>query len=605
MGAPALYVIFKPGYRWMVRRINIPACATVLSILAGAAPSGQQHPAQASAFPDTTALLKRVREVQDRFENLRRERLPWGPGSGGRCDERVGRFCFWYGDDDTWKPEPEHPEVIRARAGLIALLDSAQRVLPHDEWVVGQLVRYLIESHRFAEARVAAGRCEAAAWRCRALHGYALHRGGDFAGADTAFAEALLAMSEEEHCAWTDLTLVLHRDLVREYKKLSCVQRQQYNRRLWWLADPLYLTPGNERRTEHYARLVIDRLMLTSAYVRTFKWGDDLRELLVRYGWPVGWERERAPPGSMAARPDIVGHHARNGRSFLPHAAVARRPIEADRKAWDLEPERPRSQYTPEYAADFVSLAPTLTVFPRGEEAIIVAAFDAGSLHSKDTPKNVAWTPPTPDAIEAGITAHDRDGGVMYVGDRLSRDSTVVMTVRVPRQTALLSVEAVNRRDSVAARRRHGFDITARAPAGARVSELLLLAPSDEQVRTLADAIPLARGSDRFAPGEPITVFWELHGPSPAPPRLSLVVTREGKGLFRRIGEFLRVASDDPNTTALAWEEAQPLTPGPVGRTVSVRLPEARNGRYRVLLEARVPGLGTVRAEREIMVEKR
>lgn len=583
--------------------MRVFALMAILASLADAA-AAQQDLDSAAAFPDTTALIERARNVQKRFENLRRDRLPFGFGSGGRCDERVGRFCFWHGDDDNWKPEPEHHEVVRARAGLIALLDLAQRALPRHEWIAGQLVRYLVESHRFSEAQAAAARCEATPWWCEALRGYASHSGGDFAAADTAFATALLAMPDEERCAWIDLTWVLDGGLAGEYKKRSCADRLQYNRRLWWLADPLYVTPGNERRTEHYSRLVIDRLMRSSAYVRTFRWGDDNRQLLVRYGWPVGWERERPPPGSIAARPDIVGHHARNGRYFFPSAKLARRPIEADAKEWDLEPDRARSQYTPAYATDFMTLAPVLTVFPRGEHAVIVAAFETHAVRPEDDAAD-AWTAPAPDAVQAAMTVYDREGGLLSVGDRFGRDSTVVMSVRAPRKAALLSVEALNRSDSVAARLRHGFDLDARAPAGARVSELLLLGPADRQVRALEDAIPLARGSHRFRRGEPITVFWELHGPSPAPPRLSLVVTREGKGLFRRIGEFLRVVSDDPNTTALAWEEAQPLAPGPVGRTVTVRLPEARDGRYRVLLEARVPGLGTVRAEREIVVEKR
>ena len=80
-------------------------------------------------------LLRAARTAQMRFESTRRMLLPrdWSGAysSGGRCDARIGRFCYWY--DSTESPPITEPrEIADARAKLIAVLDTAAVREPGD-----------------------------------------------------------------------------------------------------------------------------------------------------------------------------------------------------------------------------------------------------------------------------------------------------------------------------------------------------------------------------------------------------------------------------------------------------------------------------------------
>ena len=97
---------------------------------------------------DSVHLVRDVQSTQRSFESFRRMRLPLRERSFGPCDVRIGRYCYWRGDDDD-DPMPEEAPAIRARrAELIRALDSAAAVLEGDAWIAGQLVRYLVEDGR-------------------------------------------------------------------------------------------------------------------------------------------------------------------------------------------------------------------------------------------------------------------------------------------------------------------------------------------------------------------------------------------------------------------------------------------------------------------------
>ncbi|MBI4520421.1 MAG: hypothetical protein HY701_06265, partial [Gemmatimonadetes bacterium] len=248
------------------------------------------------APPQADARQARIaaRSAQREFERIRRNHLPVRLDAGSApCDEVIGRFCLWHGGDDAWEPVPEPSVVMSARSDLIAELESARRVLPGDWWISGQLVHYLIEAGQSKEAEAVAHACEADSWWCFALQGYALHESKEYEQADSAFAAALrLAPAEERH-DWTDVSVLLERGASGRYRRLSEAERGRFEERFWWLADPLYLMSGNERRTEHFSRLVMDRIQDDARSPFGVPWGWDLREIVLRYGWPAGWERVR------------------------------------------------------------------------------------------------------------------------------------------------------------------------------------------------------------------------------------------------------------------------------------------------------------------------
>ena len=254
------------------------------------------HGAAAQPPGDSGRVLEAARGAQARFESVRLAHLPrtWSRAGSPR-EEIVGRLALI--DDaglDEWRPAPEPPPVAGARADLLAALDRAAARLPEDGWIAGQRVFYQLEAGRTARALDAARDCRGEAWWCRALLGWALHAAGDFVGSASAFGEALAGMPRAERERWTDLEPLLERDSARLLEDAGDGERSRLERRYWWLADPLWSRPGNDRLTEHYSRHVQDRVLEDARTPFEMSWGSDLREVLIRYGWPVGWERTRA-----------------------------------------------------------------------------------------------------------------------------------------------------------------------------------------------------------------------------------------------------------------------------------------------------------------------
>ena len=99
----------------------------LLLVLMLAVPSVAQ--AQGS---DSAAIRKLAERAQSRFERIRRLDLPkrW-PARRDECDARIGRFCHWNSEDDT-VPAKDSRNVIRARAALLATLDSLAKRSPRD-----------------------------------------------------------------------------------------------------------------------------------------------------------------------------------------------------------------------------------------------------------------------------------------------------------------------------------------------------------------------------------------------------------------------------------------------------------------------------------------
>jgi hypothetical protein len=188
---------------------------------------------------------------------------------------------------------PELRSAVRAaRARLLASLDRAADLIPGDGWLTGQRVRFSMDQGDTLRAMRAATSCRAAPWWCRLLTAYVEQARGEAAeSVESQFDSALSAMSAEERCTWTNPSALLGRDGRTAYELLPCSARDSVNRIIWWLSDPVWLIAGNERRTEHYGRLVLTALRSGTNWserwdMREDGGGDAVREMVIRYGWP-------------------------------------------------------------------------------------------------------------------------------------------------------------------------------------------------------------------------------------------------------------------------------------------------------------------------------
>ncbi len=82
--------------------------------------------------------------------------------------------------------------------------------------------------------------CDSTAWWCDALDGLANHRLFDTEGAERSFERMFVQMDSATRCSWQSLP---------EVAGLNCDHRGTDDERMWWLGDPLWLEPGNDRWT--------------------------------------------------------------------------------------------------------------------------------------------------------------------------------------------------------------------------------------------------------------------------------------------------------------------------------------------------------------------
>ena len=279
------------------------------------------------AVAQTAGLEDRAVAAAYRYETLVRERAPYRAGGlGGECDEWVGRFCLRFGgDEDPGPADPEDPDVTETRRRVVRSYREWLSADPADPEAAGGLVRYLIADGRPGEA-VAAARTHARASAGPAsqlLLGLALHRTGDFVAAEAAFDSARSLSSPEERTALDDVSVLLAPEEARRYARLDPAAREAYNRRFWAFSDPFLSEPGNERRSEHYARHAWIRILDDGPRGRgSPSWGSDHEELVLRYGVPAWSEQVRRPPFRMEWSRQVIRRYPSHAVSFVPPALL-------------------------------------------------------------------------------------------------------------------------------------------------------------------------------------------------------------------------------------------------------------------------------------------
>jgi hypothetical protein len=578
--------------------MRAPTAAALLAVLAAAPLCAQRGPADAAAQQqraDSARAVREARGAQAEFERQRVRHLPWSEqrrGGGGPCDEIIGRFCLWYDrDEESWTPPPEPEALRRARARAVERLDSAARRAPGDEWIAGQRVRYLVEGGHAAEGRAAAAACRAQGWWCRALEGYAAHHDGAYGAADTAFAAALAAMPERERREWLDLDPILEDGDARALRRMDPAAREAAVRRLWWLSDPLWMEPGNDRKTEHFARLVHDRLQDRARTTEGISWGDDLREITLRFGMPVGWEKIRPEMWHTTAHGGLVVRYASHGREFLPRLD-ARAPLGvAPPTPGRFSSHRARSSYAPRGIARMDTLAHQLARFRRGDSAVVVAglALPADSL------------PPAPD-LRVGLVLAESDTSAVWMRTARVAGARAALRVTAPLRAAVYSVEAHEAASRRAGRAR--FSLAAPGPAAPlQLSDVLLLADPAARPATLDEAAPLARPGTRFRAGERVGLFWETYRAAPAADtlRLSLALLRRAPGAGRRVAERVGLAAS-AQPVRIRWAEEAAGAPL-LARSTTVALPRRLPpGEYLLEVTVRPPTGAPATATRAITV---
>ena len=112
--------------------------------------------------------------------------------------------------------------------------------------------------------------------------GLAFYRTGQVAEADTTFARALAAMPDAQRHAFESVALLLGPDDSEAFAADSVA----FVRQFWQARDPRLLTPQNERKLEHIARLALADLLFADTQTGRRGWESTKGEVAVRYGLP-------------------------------------------------------------------------------------------------------------------------------------------------------------------------------------------------------------------------------------------------------------------------------------------------------------------------------
>lgn len=555
-----------------------------------------------SATPlPSAATLNELKLRQQGFESFRRLNIPsmgLGRGGGNGCDERIGRFCYWY-DEEGEAPPPEPSSIAQARLKLIAGLDSATRASPAERWLSGALVRYLVEADKPGEALKAAERCETNGWWCHALRGFAHHAAGSLAPADSAWNRALAAMDERTRCEWRDLKLVLDDGLLREYRAAECQARQAQEERVWWLSRPMMASSGNDARSEWYARRLYALFIEEAPTIHTQGFDPDERELMLRYGWPRAWTQTRTYIQGAGNQALITGHEPVPAPPMNPTAATVRNPAYSDSVGWRGKGlPGVRARYSPLYARRLLPLTHQSAIFRRGDSALVVMAYDVSRVGSLSQRART-------DKLSAALVltrGEESDAAVVRVERPEARG---VITARTAWGPMLMSAEVSAPDTSTLARARYGIRATDTPGSRVAISDLLLFDPYFDMPRTLEDVLPHARATQVVERGAKVGIYWETYNTSPVGEGIQVAITvapeeTEGNWLRRRLTSLKLVREAQPVTVGLADQSARGRAFTP--RAVVVDLATLRPGRYLMQLEITAQGTPPVRAERVLTV---
>ena len=569
---------------------------TTLSTLSTLSAQGDATAGRAAA--ESAAARRTVERAARQFEQRRLQLLPNIPSSGSAPgDVIIGRYRYAAGEADDLKPPPAEPPAIGdARRALLRTLDSASRVAPGDGWVRSRLVWYSIEAGDTAAAMTAARNCrdEDLPWWCDALLGLTLHVSRDFVTAERAFDRALAAMPDSTRCRWTDTRELVDGALHKLLRRTPCEQRGDLDARLWWLADPFHSIEGNELRSEHLARRTFTVLHDRWRASHPLGWGGDMREIILRYAWPVAWSRDRVSersPIQAGFYVAITGHEPNPAYDYFPDAEALESPYDVSDANWRPKRDRATSHYAHPFAAPLRPLRHQIARFRRGDSLLIVAAWNA----SDDTLFARA-------AGRATAVASTSDGRVRFVERSDTAAATGVLLLNIPNADYVTSLELFADDSRAAARTRVGVRAL-RLTSEISLSDILLLDPGP-QPRSFAEALDRLLPEARLDADRRVTLYWEVYGMEAAvPPRVSVSVTRVHASRSRRLAEKLGLR-DTPRTVEIQWEADTPAERSTAG-SVTLDLRDRPSGTWRVSITVDGGARGAATATRDLIIENR
>ncbi|MBA3670986.1 MAG: hypothetical protein H0W68_03045 [Gemmatimonadaceae bacterium] len=470
------------------------------------------------------------------------------------------------------------------RSALRQQLDVAALQLPGDLPISRQRVRFALDANDLSGAAIAALSCDSEPAGCGLLQGLVLYRAGLVASADSAFRAAARLMPERERCEWNDVRLLLDEDARGGYEAMPCAARTAMEARVWWLSDPMYLEPGNERRAEHFARKVMLSLVAGPANDQRIpelprQGSGSVAESMIRYGWPAHmfwggastdyghdiWLRQQ---GAEPARPYVLREYTHGRLHTVPLPSVLREPFAAAPGDWVLNEPPNEDEWWPveHYARD----ASRIVQLPEGQTVMLRRRERTRYLWAA-TLDTAILVRSMRDSVRAMLFRSRSETELERMGSFAGRmDRPLLVDALLPAGPALFGIEMAGDSARPAARTRFGATVIGplmSLSGGRALSQPMLFDPGTDRGATLDadEAASRMLGSTTLTGRSRFGVYWEAYGfPAGDSVEIRVELNREDRpGFLKRVSTALRLGSEESGNVGMRWREL-PATSGAV-----------------------------------------
>ena len=515
-------------------------------------------------------------------------------------------------------------------AEVIAILDSAHRSFPDDDWILRQLIRVLVEKGRMDDEKSVARDCNVTRFWCLASQGYSAFQARKAVDARIAFKRAMAALPHPERCEWE-----LRPEFATIIASIAerspwCDERFGLSVNSWWLGNPFLSDSVNWRHLEHYVR------RFETAVATDFD--------------PDPWFDLRAGKGSDA----ILAMYLRYGRpSHMVYMGAKHEAMHSMvNKRSDSAPPYPAPEYTMDRIASLPSLRSALSPL-----SVVDADFQ---LVAPDSVASYAWWPAEHfrhpggtiervahqqrallrrDSTAILLMASDlRDGRIDSIGTAPVR-AALAFTPN-PDSVAILAQQITTRGSTVVLHGEFGspgiagfeYLVDAHGLAGGRtrfgiehvptlnamplntcsISDPLLTRADALTGNGITDAFTGLLGSLTLDKPTRLGLVWESYGFAPQDTTKIAVQIVNAKDIstLRRVGMALGVADDPTTSVTIQWEE--PRAPATrtvmqtkvptIARQLALNIERLREGDYVLAVAMEKNGCAPVRSERAFRV---
>ena len=530
-------------------------------------------------------------------------------------------------------------KAVNGRAGIVVALGT----VPGDEWLNDLRFALPLAGTPAGHTVASRARCRASVWLCDMQQALGLHRTGAAIAADSVVRVALSRMPETVRCIWGDVgSLIGDKAARKSYEQRPCAERVKFEEILWWLSDPLFSEPGNERRAEHFGRqmnlqLQQEQKLTNPRSVPGFPWslkimrrsthlvhGTDLlpEDLIVEadttepppkklqgfldraakgFGganllgssreYTVYQLMERQIKTTRIGRPPTGVPNA--SASFVPSAEAILSPFTSIPNQWSVSGSGTETSYSPIGA--IVAVDHQHALFRRGDSARLVVVTDA-SLNAflKGTLMNGALARMRSPYDSAAIT-------------RIQGANRFAFSPMVPGDSMVVSLEivALNRGGG---RARFGSALKPRATGRLDISDIALLDSNsvNNSLSTTLDAILPRVLSSTNLHQSAVGLFWEVYGLAAGDrPTVTISYISESSGGVVRSIAGVFGGGQQTRTQQFSYQDmvagGEPIE----GRTFVLDTSILRAGSYTIEVQVQVPGEPAVASRRQVEVVRR